>query len=579
MKSQSARLTICVLFAFATLGAAFGQSQQRVSPLAANPSRAHAHREKKSSVRTNSMSTNPTTSIGLLSAIQIPAGPQTGNCSFPSCAQSTSPYPGVLGNFLGPSGGEQMATMVLAHHQPPNGEAFAIAVMAAVSGGTGSGAFKAKLTLPNTPLTEFDRLLAADLNGDGYTDLVAIQANGDYLVFLNNTSAPGSFLEGTSTPISSNAILGATLVAQPGNTPPTFNLIAVDGATPSKVWTLVGASNGTFGTPSSFTLSTNLSSGDLNTVVFGNFVNHTDGLIDFVANAATTPVANEPIVFINNGSGYTPQALTTSDTNYDSCFNTVGNLSTKNGPPDILSANCTDNNITVFVNNGSGTFASGVYYDVLGAPNAVAVTDVNADGNNDVLSTNKQSADVATLLGNGDGTLQAQTAGFVTGGTPVTPAVPVANPNSSGHVDLLVGDNEYSFAWLQGNGDGTFDRNKGLSGVNYYGQTGPGIGNGPLPQGASIATGDFNGDGIPDFVIGNTNNLNDADITVFLSNPDGTLQPGVNYSSNSATADLQYVAVADFNGDGILDIAATDSTNGGVQIFTGNGDGTFTPLA
>ena len=42
---------------------------------------------------------------------------------------------------------------------------------------------------------------------------------------------------------------------------------------------------------------------------------------------------------------------------------------------------------------------------------------------------------------------------------------------------------------------------------------------------------------------------------------------------------MQYVAVADFNGDGKLDIAVTDTQNGIVQIFTGNGDGTFTAAA
>ena len=36
------------------------------------------------------------------------------------------------------------------------------------------------------------------------------------------------------------------------------------------------------------------------------------------------------------------------------------------------------------------------------------------------------------------------------------------------------------------------------------------------------------------------------------------------------------VAVADFNGDGKLDVAAVDYDNGVVQIFNGVGDGTFT---
>ena len=87
----------------------------------------------------------------------------------------------------------------------------------------------------------------------------------------------------------------------------------------------------------------------------------------------------------------------------------------------------------------------------------------------------------------------------------------------------------------------------------------------------SIATGDFNGDGVPDFVVGNCCFDSDG-ITVFLSRPDGSMQPGVIYGSGSF---LPFVVVADFNKDGKLDIAAVDYLNGVVQVFSGVGDGTF----
>ncbi len=47
----------------------------------------------------------------------------------------------------------------------------------------------------------------------------------------------------------------------------------------------------------------------------------------------------------------------------------------------------------------------------------------------------------------------------------------------------------------------------------------------------------------------------------------------MNYGSDG---NLYQVAIADFNGDGKLDLVASDISNGWVQIFTGNGDGTFT---
>src|SRR5207237_5552874 len=55
-------------------------------------------------------------------------------------------------------------------------------------------------------------------------------------------------------------------------------------------------------------------------------------------------------------------------------------------------------------------------------------------------------------------------------------------------------------------------------------------------------------------------------------NGDGTFQPHVDYPTGTADS----LAVADFNGDGKLDVASV-SPGGGVSIFLGNGDGTLQP--
>jgi hypothetical protein len=71
-----------------------------------------------------------------------------------------------------------------------------------------------------------------------------------------------------------------------------------------------------------------------------------------------------------------------------------------------------------------------------------------------------------------------------------------------------------------------------------------------------IAVGDFNGDGIPDIYAG----------TVLLGNGNGTFRQGSSYPG------LDYpVSVTDFNGDGNADLLA------GNTILLGHGDGTFTP--
>ena len=86
----------------------------------------------------------------------------------------------------------------------------------------------------------------------------------------------------------------------------------------------------------------------------------------------------------------------------------------------------------------------------------------------------------------------------------------------------------------------------------------------------SMVTGDFNGDGNLDMAVTNSDSNT---LTLLLGNGDGTftarqdnLAPG-----NSFMA----IAAGDFNGDGKLDLAATNSNSNTVTILLGNGDGTF----
>jgi hypothetical protein len=99
---------------------------------------------------------------------------------------------------------------------------------------------------------------------------------------------------------------------------------------------------------------------------------------------------------------------------------------------------------------------------------------------------------------------------------------------------------------------------------------------GTEPASARIA--DFNHDGNADIVAPNPNynGPNPNTVSVLLGNGDGTFQPKVNYATGSAPQD---VIVADFNGDGKLDLATAneDSSANSVSILLGNGDGTFRP--
>jgi len=134
---------------------------------------------------------------------------------------------------------------------------------------------------------------------------------------------------------------------------------------------------------------------------------------------------------------------------------------------------------------------------------------------------------------------------------------------------------EGSVGILLGNGDGTFQ-----SVVTY-----PSGGYGTL----SIAAGDVNGDGKMDLVVtnicgsSNTCEMDSATIGVLLGNGNGTFQAPLVFPTGGFPS--QYLAIADLNGDGKLDVVVgncdpaqncfTGSGMGSVSVLLGNGDGTF----
>src|SRR5215471_10582327 len=100
------------------------------------------------------------------------------------------------------------------------------------------------------------------------------------------------------------------------------------------------------------------------------------------------------------------------------------------------------------------------------------------------------------------------------------------------------------------------------------------VDNGP----AAVAVADFNGDGIPDIA---TANFNTDSVSVLLGNGDGSFQPAINSGTNgvgrctdTGTNCNIGLVVGDLNGDGIPDLVVLDST-AYATVLLGNGDGTF----
>jgi hypothetical protein len=242
----------------------------------------------------------------------------------------------------------------------------------------------------------------------------------------------------------------------------------------------------------------------------------------------------------------------------------IGDLDLRrwDGGPDLAAANFFDNNVSVLLNAGGGTFAAAVTYDVDLGPWSVTIADLNNDGHSDLAVANSGDLffpveTVSVLLGRGDGTFAGHVT-FLVGLAPLS--VAAGDLDGDGDLDLATANFlDDTVSVLLNDGDGVF-----LDEVPYA------VGLAPT----YVAMGDLDLDGDLDLCVTNVGTLPNPGrtISVLLNEGGGTFGEQVIYDVGVEPMSL---SMGDLDGDGYLDLAVGNIGGDNVSVLLNSGNGTF----
>jgi hypothetical protein len=419
--------------------------------------------------------------------------------------------------------------------------------------GNGDGTFQPAKTSPGVFYPAFAAV--GDFDGDGKTDLavsIPTYCNG-------SCSIPASvyILRG-----SGDGTFQAPVVAFPGNGPIVAADLNGDGkldlfleGDPTVGLVYLGNGDGTFSNTRSYFLNAVPHSGG---IAMGDF--NLDGKPDIAAGST---------VLLSNGDGSFQGVQFGVIPDLASAAIVAGTFDKAGAPAVALLSNQQlatgfAYNVYILSNDGKGALSLAHTYALQAPGYAIVAADFNGDGNLDlVVFSSGQSTNLwgySVLLGNGDGTFQSPVFYQQNATSNQVFSIVVGDFNNDHKLDLVVDPNvgspgENTFAYLQGNGDGTF-----AAPVDVF------------DGGGKVVGADFNGDGKLDIaaglVVGAGAGIGQT--LIVYGNGDGTFQPAVFPVSLTSCPRMQFTA--DLNNDGVPDLVCQS------QVALGIGGGTFTVL-
>ena len=272
--------------------------------------------------------------------------------------------------------------------------------------------------------TSLNGIVAADVNGDGKLDLVAISSSDSTIsILLGN--GDGSFQSPQGAQILTASAGPTYLSVADLNGDGKLDLVeTASGA--RNVSVFLGNGDGTFGAQQDYRVGRGP-----NSVVIADF--NADGSPDLaVSNQSYGSIS----ILLGVGDGtFQPQTSTSVPYGDSAGILAVGSLR-GNGIVDLIAPDLYDSSFFVYLGNNDGTFAAPVRYSVNGSSVGQAVlADINHDGKLDLVATYNNQ--IAILPGVGDGTFGVEQ-DFSTGNGVVN--VALADFNNDGLLDFITSD-------------------------------------------------------------------------------------------------------------------------------------------